>query len=595
MAGRETQRRAVPVWIVLFDRFVARWLFAFIALSALGLVLLTVMTQGWVHLVLSLPVHLGVAVVAGGIALLTRSPTRRRSAVICLLGDLAAGVPNLVGVSGPQWRGLLTGVLLVPVFVSATRRALTAEPVDVIVGGVQPTPEVAAARSEVAAQVPPAQVHGFHRPVLVLNPRSGSAQAVREQLLEAAGRYGVQVREAAPPTELVAIAHEAVADGADVLGVAGGDGSLAAVATVAIEAELPFVCVPAGTRNHFARDLGLDRADPAAAIEAFVAGPERRVDVATVGERLFLNNASIGVYAALVHEPSYRDDRVAAIDGVLESVLERSALPVQVSFRDGSGNAWDQVLVLLVSNNAYPLTSFGGRSRLDAGMLEVSALRRTEGQEIGRALENLVNGRYQAGEAGRAGPPPASRSTRPAASWRSASTASRSWSTPRSNSGSMRARSACWSPGPDLHPRGRPSPSPRRGVAERWPLPQPRKDASSSWPSSCGWAACSAGSVSASSGPAETSTAGQWPHGSSAGPIGLGLRPVGGLEPDDLGRAPSWFLAGGPPADPGVGRCGPTVSRVPPRSQRVSWSPAWPRLVVAAQRRRWRQGPRVDD
>jgi diacylglycerol kinase family enzyme len=194
------------------------------------------------------------------------------------------------------------------------------------------------------------------------------------------------------------VARAAVADGADVLGVAGGDGSLAAVATVVIEAGLPFVCVPAGTRNHFARDLGLDRADPAAAIEAFVAGPERRVDVATVGERLFLNNASIGVYAALVHEPSYRDDRLGAVDGVLERMLERDVLPVRASFRDGSGNAWDQVLVLFVSNNAYPLSSLGGRPRLDAGLLEVSALRRTEGQELGHALENLFGGRYQAGE-----------------------------------------------------------------------------------------------------------------------------------------------------------------------------------------------------
>ena len=398
MAGMETQRQAAPVWIVLFDRYAARWLFAFIALSALGLALLTVMSHGWVHLVLSLPGHLVVAVVAGGIALLTRSPARRRSAVVCLLGDLVAGVPNLLWVGGHQWRGLLTGVLLLPVLVPATRRALSARPVDATVGGFQPTPEVAAARSEVASQVPAAQVHSFQKPVLVLNPRSGSVQAVRDRLLEAADRYGVQVREAATPAELVALAREAVADGADVLGVAGGDGSLAAVATMAIEAELPFVCVPAGTRNHFARDLGLDRADPAAAIEAFVAGPERRLDVATVGQRLFLNNASIGVYAALVHEPSYRDDRLGAIDGVLERMLERQTLPVHASFRDGSGNAWDQVLVLFVSNNAYPLTSFGGRPRLDAGTLEVSALRRTEGQEIGRALENLVNGRYQAGD-----------------------------------------------------------------------------------------------------------------------------------------------------------------------------------------------------
>jgi diacylglycerol kinase family enzyme len=295
------------------------------------------------------------------------------------------------------WTGLLDRLAARWGFALGARRAPGAESVEAIVGDVPTTPEAPAARSEAASQVPPAQVHSFQRPVLVLNPRSGSAQAVREQLLEAAGRYGIQLDEAATPAGLVALARQAVADGADVLGVAGGDGSLAAVAAVAIEAELPFVCVPAGTRNHFAGDLGLDRADPAAAIEAFVAGPERRVDVATVGERLFLNNASIGIYAALVHEPSYRDDWLGAVSGVLESMLERDVLPVQVSFRDGSGNQWDQVLVLFVSNNPYPLTGLGGRPRLDAGMLEVSALRRTEGQELGRALEDLFYSRYQAG------------------------------------------------------------------------------------------------------------------------------------------------------------------------------------------------------
>jgi diacylglycerol kinase family enzyme len=396
MTGMEAEEQAGPVWIVLFDRFIARWLFAFIALSALGLALLAVVTHGWLHLALSLPGHLAVAVVAAGIALLTRSAARRRDALVCLLGDLAAVVPNLFGVGGHQWRGLLTGVLLLAVFVPAGRRALGAEPVDALANGQ--TPSVAAARSELAWRAPASRVRGFQRPALLLNPRSGSAGAVRDQLLRAAGRYGVEVREAATPAELAALAREAVADGADVLGVAGGDGSLAAVATVAIEAELPFVCVPAGTRNHFARDLGLDRSDPAAAIAAFVAGGERRVDVATVGERLFLNNASIGVYAALVHEPTYRDNQVAAVQGVLEGMLERDALPIRASFRDGSGNPWDQVLLLFVSNNAYPLTGFGGRPRLDAGMLEVSALRRTVGQEAGRALENLFNGRYQAGE-----------------------------------------------------------------------------------------------------------------------------------------------------------------------------------------------------
>ncbi len=115
--------------------------------------------------------------------------------MICLLGDLAAIVPNLLWAGGHQWRGLLTGVLLLPVLVPATRRALSAEPADAIAGGAQTTPEVVAARGQVASQVPGRQVRGFRKPALVLNPRSGSVQAVRDQLLEAAGRYGVEVRE----------------------------------------------------------------------------------------------------------------------------------------------------------------------------------------------------------------------------------------------------------------------------------------------------------------------------------------------------------------------------------------------------------------
>jgi diacylglycerol kinase family enzyme len=398
MVGMDTQGQAAPVWIILFDRFIARWLFAFIALSALGLALLLALTSGWVHALLSLPGQLLAALAAAGIALLTRSAARRRDALVCLLADLAAAVPNLLWVGGGRGRSLLTVVLLVPMFVPAARRALGAEPVDAVAVGAEPAPEVAAARGEVVAQVPAEQVHGFRRPVLVLNPRSGSVQAVRDRLLGTAARYGIQVREAANPAELVALAREAIAGGADALGVAGGDGSLAAVAAVAIEAGLPFVCVPAGTRNHFARDLGLDRADPTAAVEAFVAGPERSVDVATVGDRLFLNNVSIGVYAALVHEPSYRDDQLGAIGGVLEGMLERDALPVRATFRDGAGNAWDEVLMLFVSNNAYPLTSLGGRPRLDAGTLEVLALRRGEGQALGRALENLLGNREVSGE-----------------------------------------------------------------------------------------------------------------------------------------------------------------------------------------------------
>jgi hypothetical protein len=411
--------------------------------------------------------------------------------------------------SANVWIGLFDRLVARWRFALGARRALGAEPVEAIVGDVPTTPEVPAARSEAASQVAPAQVHGFHRPVLVLNPRSGSARAVREQLLEAAGRYGIQLDEAATPAGLVGLARQAVADGADVLGVAGGDGSLAAVAAVAIEAELPFVCVPAGTRNHFAGDLGLDRADPAAAIEAFVAGSERRVDVATVGERLFLNNASIGIYAALVHEPSYRDDWLGAVSGVLENMLERDVLPVQVSFCDGSGNPWDQVLILFVSNNPYPLTGLGGRRVWTRACWRCRRCAGPKGRSSAAPSRTCSTAATRPDTAGRAGRRPALRSTHPAAGWRSASTASRRFSTPRSSSRSTRARCVCCSLHPGRHPGSRQGPGPRHRAAERWPSPRPSKGASSRSQGWCGLAACSAGSVNASSGPSGTSAVGR--------------------------------------------------------------------------------------
>jgi hypothetical protein len=235
-----------------------------------------------------------------------------------------------------------------------------------------------------------------------------------------------------------------------------------------------------------------------------------------------------------VHEPTYRDDRLAAISTMLEGMLERDVPPVSASFRDGAGNAWDEVLVLFVSNNAYPPTDFGGRPRLDAGLLEVTALRHAEGQELGRALENLWGGRADAGRAGRTGRPRASRSTRRTAGWRSASTARRWCSAPRSSSGSTLARCACWSPRPGPSPDDRRAPPPRR-AAGRWGSPPPVKVASSRSPRWCGWAACSAGSASASSGPGSTGKAGRCARGGGAAPASADRAPTGSRRPSVTG------------------------------------------------------------
>jgi diacylglycerol kinase family enzyme len=157
---------------------------------------------------------------------------------------------------------------------------------------------------------------------------------------------------------------------ADAIGMAGGDGSLGAVAAVAIERDLPFVPVPLGTRNHFARDVGLDRGDPFAALEAF-GGRERRVDVGRVGERVFLNNVALGLYAELVHRRERhrrRRDALASLRAL--ALLARDRGRSAHFLVDGQRV---DAPVLLVASNAYELDVFnvGERERLDDGLLHL--------------------------------------------------------------------------------------------------------------------------------------------------------------------------------------------------------------------------------
>ena len=217
------------------------------------------------------------------------------------------------------------------------------------------------------------------RPWLVVNPWSGGGKAGRVGLVEAARARGLRVHVLERGEDLVALAREAVAAGAGAVGVAGGDGSLGLVAKVAVEADVPFVCIPSGTRNHFAGDLGLDRADPLAALDAFT-GAERRIDVGMVGERMFLNNVSLGAYADMVADPRYRAAKLATAHAVLPASLRGEHDLLQVDLRDAEGREHPDVLVLLVAANSYELN--GVRERLDGGVLQVSALRARTGAAL---------------------------------------------------------------------------------------------------------------------------------------------------------------------------------------------------------------------
>ena len=203
---------------------------------------------------------------------------------------------------------------------------------------------------------------------LVLNPRSGSDSPSADELRAAAEARGVTVHVLQEGDDLPALAREAKAD---VLGMAGGDGSLAAVAEVAIEQDVPFVVVPFGTRNHFARDVGLDRNDPLAALAAFEDGAERRIDVGRAGERLFLNNVSFGIYARLVHRREHhrrRRDALARLRALALTLKDRRRR--QRFTIDGETV---RARLVLVANNDYALDllSLGERERLDEGLLHL--------------------------------------------------------------------------------------------------------------------------------------------------------------------------------------------------------------------------------
>ena len=212
------------------------------------------------------------------------------------------------------------------------------------------------------------------RPVLLVNPRSGGGKAARAGVAERARAKGIEVVIFTSGQDLAALAHGAVAAGADALGVAGGDGSLAIVAAAAAANSIPFVCVPAGTRNHFALDVGVDRHDVIGALDAFTDGAERRIDFAEVNGRTFLNNVSLGIYGDTVRSPAYRDAKVRTLLETAAEVMRPGAEAPALRLVDDLGREHRHLTVVLVSNNPYavdrPLVT-GTRPALDTGHLGI--------------------------------------------------------------------------------------------------------------------------------------------------------------------------------------------------------------------------------
>ncbi|HKB31395.1 MAG TPA: diacylglycerol kinase family protein [Streptosporangiaceae bacterium] len=222
----------------------------------------------------------------------------------------------------------------------------------------------------------PAAAH--RRPFMIMNPRSGGGKVARFGLKDKATALGAEVVLLEGPefVDVAALARRAVDGGADLLGVAGGDGTQALVAGIAAERDIPMIVISAGTRNHFAMDLGLDRTDPSTCLDALSDGVELRIDLGLISGRTFVNNASFGAYAEVVQSPAYRDDKVGTALQMLPDLLsghEGAHLVVRV---DGKV-VLDGPQAVLVSNNPYEtgdLAGLGRRARIDQGVLGVVGL-----------------------------------------------------------------------------------------------------------------------------------------------------------------------------------------------------------------------------
>jgi diacylglycerol kinase family enzyme len=256
-----------------------------------------------------------------------------------------------------------------------------------VVGGLLVS--VAAARATLGIHVALPGAQAPQRPVLFFNPRSGGGKAERFALADEARARGIEPIELKPGDDLETLVRGAVDRGADALAMAGGDGSQAIVAAVAAERGLPYACIPAGTRNHFALDLGVDRDDVVGALEAFVDGGERVVDLAEVNGRVFVNNVSLGLYAEAVQREGYRNAKVRTLLDTVPDVMGPSGGELDLRWSGPGGHQHHSGAAVLVSNNRYRLgraVGSGTRPRIDDGLLGITVFGAPTGRAQGGRL-----------------------------------------------------------------------------------------------------------------------------------------------------------------------------------------------------------------
>ena len=318
-----------------------------------------------------------VVAVAGAWVALTTTRWRRAVAVVVPLAAVVALIVSVISSEGNRVLSVIVRILALVVAVALAKYAL-----GTTVGALK--------QSETEGTPVPAATRG----VLFMNLKSGGGKAERFHLVDECTRRGIRPVVLEPGQDWLQVVRDVAASGVDVLGMAGGDGSQAMVGTVAAELGLPMVVVPAGTRNHLALDLGLDRDDVVGALDAYGEAVERTMDLADVNGHVFVNNVSLGLYAAVVRSEAYRDAKVDTTLAILPEVLGPESAPFDLRFTEADGMEHRGAHIIQISNNPYGTTfaGRGSRPRMDTHQLGVVALVLTKRADATAFLAALAAG-----------------------------------------------------------------------------------------------------------------------------------------------------------------------------------------------------------
>ena len=297
--------------------------------------------------------------------------------VVCFLAlAVVLGGLGLIGGGWVRFWGFVGGaavlVFTLVVLIESARNLVQALLVVLVFVGA-----IWLARRAFSVQVPLPDAASPERPVLFFNPKSGDGKAEKFNLQVEAESRGYRTVELTKGADLRELVESAIEDGADGLAMAGGDGSQAVVAEIASQHDLPYACIPAGTRNHFALDLGVDREDVVGALDAFVDAGERLVDLAEVNGQVFVNNVSLGIYAEAVQKDEYREAKIKTLLDTVPQVLGPDAEVPELDWTSPSGKKHHSGAAILVSNNKYRLgkaVGSGTRPRIDDGKLGIAVL-----------------------------------------------------------------------------------------------------------------------------------------------------------------------------------------------------------------------------